>query len=58
MGVPFTWRLYDAFPQWLTGLPLEEGKHRCQDGLIDLYYPSTCASAASTWGNQNIIVIQ
>jgi hypothetical protein len=36
----------------LAGLPLEEAKYICQDGLIDPSYPSTCASTASAWGSQ------
>ena len=38
-----------------AGLPLEEGKNLCQDGIIVHYRPSTCASATSTSGSQNVI---
>ncbi len=39
-----------------ASLLLEESKYLYQEGMIGhLYYPSTWASAASTWGNQNVI---
>ena len=44
-------------PQWLAGLRLGEGKNLWQNGLIDLYYPATCARAASASGSQNVISI-
>ena len=31
-GDSFARRFGDAPTQWLAGLPLEEGKHLCQDG--------------------------
>jgi hypothetical protein len=38
------------------GLLLEESKHLYHEGMIGhLYCPSTWASAASAWGNQNVI---
>ena len=36
---------------------LEEDKSLCQGDIIVPYYPSTCTSAASAWGNQNSISI-
>jgi hypothetical protein len=41
----------------LADLLLEESKHHYQDDLIVPHRPSTCASAASTWGSQNVISI-
>ena len=42
-------------PQWLAGLRLGEGKNLWQNGLIDPYYPSTSASAASASGSQKVM---
>ena len=53
----FARRLGNAPTMLLAGLLLEEGKRRCQDGIIVHYQPSTCASAASAWGSQKVISI-
>ena len=34
---------------------LEEGKRHCQNSVIVPYRGSTCASAASVWGSQNVM---
>ena len=35
---------------------LEENKSFWQEGILGhLYWPSTCASAASVWGSQNVM---
>jgi hypothetical protein len=39
------------------GLPLVKGKHLGQDSIVVHHRPSTCVSAASTWGSQKVISI-
>jgi hypothetical protein len=39
----------------VAGLLLEKHKHYCQDDTIVHHRPSTSASAASAWGNQNVM---
>src|SRR6266581_3644712 len=54
-GGSFAWRFGDAPTTLLAGLVRKEGKHLCQEGIIVHYRSSTCASAASAWGSQNVI---
>jgi hypothetical protein len=44
-------------PLWLTRLLWEEGKNRWQESISVHHRPSTCASAASPWGSQNVMSI-
>jgi hypothetical protein len=54
-GELFPRRLGNAPTMLVAGLLLEEHKHRCQDDTIVHHRPSTCASAASAWGSQNVM---
>ena len=40
---------------WRTGLLLEQYKDLGHDEVVVQHHPSTCASAASVWGNQKVI---
>src|SRR6266700_4625309 len=53
-GDPFSRRRCDAPIPGLTALPRAKGKHLASMA-IGLYCLSTCASAASVWGSQNVM---
>jgi hypothetical protein len=40
---------------FLAALMLEEDTYLCKGGIIVDHPPSTCASATSVWGSQNIM---
>jgi hypothetical protein len=58
MGYKHTYPAWESYVQREIPSPgaEEEGKHLCQEGIIGrLYWPFTCASAASAWGSQNVM---